>query len=398
MSSDRIPKTQFVHIFNGEFQQLKSRLKEQIGQDGLCCFLYGLWTHTSNVVVHLVVSKDKEYKYARKHHLDCVGYVAKYYTQHVYDMVRTTNELSPTRQHVIVDVSETATSNSLSAYGTDHYALRASAEASSQGQPLQVNILPSESPFRIELNPGMRNMNGYNIESENNSESYSGVSSNATNPTSREENQVGNELTEMNGHQDQIDPNASEIKHFKHKLGKELGLGEHELQVEPLEKSSLSFHFVHSNKQWQIKLINSSSGKTSAEILFKELTGSSSEPQEARVEEFSAQNMLNKIQEKCQCEKCDIIRFTYKIKEELGVDSLIEEHFEVSSSSLHFVHSNKQWEIKLDSKSGKTSAVILFKELTDPSCEAQEAYVDEYHTENMLNKIKEICQCEKCSK
>ncbi len=249
--------------------------------------------------------KDKEYNYARKHHLDCVGYVAKYYTQRVYDMVKAPNELSATRQHVIVDVSETATSNSLSAYGTDHYALRESAEASSQGQPLQVNILPSESPFRIELNPGMRNINGYNTESENNSESHSGVFTNATNPTSREENQVGNELTDMNsasgrantnrnmnGHEDRIA--ARDIQLFKQQIRYELGV---DLQVEePLGESSLLLYFAHSDKQWGIKLErDSKSGKTSAEILFKELTDHSREAQKAYVDEYHTENMLNKI-------------------------------------------------------------------------------------------------------
>ena len=314
MSSHKAPNTHCVHIFDGEFQLLNSR--SQTLENNSCCFLYGLWTHTSNAVVHLVVLTKKEIDYAKKHNLDCVGYVAKCYKKTLYDSVLQLTKLSSTRQHIIVDVHETTQSKSLKAYGTHHDVVRISEEASSQGHPLQVNILQGESPFRKEffkVYPQLKNTNDYKSKTENGYGSCSDelnsqelmYKAGAVNPVSKELNEMNPENStesetaiqceNMNGHQAKLNPDSSDIQWFKHNIKFQLKIKGNIV----VEKSfgELLFHFEHNCKQWQIALTQDpASGKKMAKI------GSNQETKDPQ--EFSSKNVLNTIKNMCQCETC----------------------------------------------------------------------------------------------
>lgn len=333
MSSSKVPQTpQYVHIFNGEFEQLKSYQKQPI-ENGLCCYLYGLWTHSSNVVIHLVVSNQTEQKYAQTHRLDCVGYVAMKYSADLYDMVKCQTKLSTRRQHIIVDVNETDRTDSLQAFAS--HSKRE--DPLRQGQRLKVKILPSKSPFRNELykkNPEMKTfMNGHKSESENDLRSHSKVHQVSQELPAKvgNESQLGKELYDMNrgsggasknenciesetatyhgnqtnGHQDKIDQSSSLFKSLEHKIKKEFELKNIPVEEHP-EKSSLVLHFKHNGKQWQIELKeDQSSDKTLVEIFFSELTEVPLNPVKACSQEFrTSQPVIDKIKELCQCEKC----------------------------------------------------------------------------------------------
>ena len=325
MSSDRIRATQCVHIFKSELEQLKDRLDEPIGMGGLSSYLYGLWTHSSNIVIHLIVSGEDELKHATARRLDCVGYVAKEYPA---DMVHDDAVFfSPNRQHVIVDVSETKTSSSLVAYSSDwdvfhrrEYPLH-----------LQVNVLASESPFRRQLretNQGVEHrLNGYENESENGLPSSSDVLTRTTQDALNEEHpsEVANENHEccrtklydmnggyddmgkdetlchgkqLNGHKD-AEADSSLKKLLTHKIKEEFELeDDKDIKVEETRKT-LSLKFEHNDNQWKIQLTEvPTSDRQRVEIFFQEC--------QALSQEFcTTQTVIKKIKEVCQCTFCN---------------------------------------------------------------------------------------------
>ena len=303
MSSQRIPTTHRVHIYKSELEQLRNRLDTPT-EDAPSSYLYGFWTHTSNIVIHLIVS-DPELKHAKAHQLDCVGYVAKEYTG---NMAYEEAELSPNRQHVIVDVNETKRSNSLRAYSSHQDVFCRGENPLSQERHLQVNNnnnnlvneLASESPFRKELReknrPVEHELNGYKNESGNGLASTSDVLGWGTQDAlykehnSREVNKNhyrGKEMYNMsggyeikdetpclenqfNGHENQTETDSSLKKLLIHKIKHEFQLGDKDLQFEET-RERLSFKFEHCGKQCQIQLTEDHiTGKQLAEIFFSE--------------------------------------------------------------------------------------------------------------------------------
>ena len=332
MPSSDVPKTQFVHIFREEFEQhLKWRFQEPIGKNGLCCFLYGLWTHTSNVVVHFIVSNEEESNFAKEHRLDCVGYVAKEYSKNQYNQVKQMTKLSAERQCIIVDISETKRFKELRAHGTDYNAMTdESTAASGQGHLLEVNLLPGGSPFRKEyskLNPKGENRNGDKIESENHCGSYSDKSNDQENrhkkvssegqywqpldhldPQSKRARLAEGETTDhgengINGHPAKIDPDSTDIRLLKHKVKEEFELDGELLHEE--RSGKLVFYFIHNEKQWEIALSQDPARGILAQVL-TESKEISSKPRE-----FDSQEVINDIKELCQCGKhAEFIRET----------------------------------------------------------------------------------------
>ena len=326
MSSHKAPNTHCVHIFDGEFQLLNSR--SQTLENNSCCFLYGLWTHTSNAVVHLVVLTKKEIDYAEKHNLDCVGYVAKCYKKTLYNSVLQLTKLSSTRQHIIVDVRETTRSRSLKAYGTHHDVVRISEEASSQGHPLQVNILRGESPFRNEFfkaYPQLKNTKDYKSETENGydqngqehiykvggvkpvgKELYEmnrGSKRAKTTEHSAERDTAFYKEDTINGYQAKLDPNSIDIKHFRHKIKVEFDVSDDEL-LHAENSEELSYYFKHNYKQWEIVLSQDpESGNKMAEII-SESTEVPSSPKTSKLQKFSTENVVGEIKKMCQCKAC----------------------------------------------------------------------------------------------
>ena len=276
----------------------------------------------------MVVLTGKEDSYAKKHNLDCVGYVAKCYTKTLYNSVLELTKLSSTRQHIIVDVSETTRSRYLKAYGTQHDAVRESGEASSQGHPLQVNILQGESPFRNEffkVYPQLKNTNDYKSETENGYVRNSHEDMNKVGSVKP----VGKELYEMNrgskrakttenptesetafykeditnGHQAKLDPNSTDIKHFRYKIKVEFDVPDHKL-VHGENSEKLSYYFEHNYKQWEIVLSQDpESGNKMAEII-SENTEVSSSPKTSNLQKFSTEHAVEEIKKMCQCEAC----------------------------------------------------------------------------------------------
>ena len=324
MSDHRIPTTHCVHIFKSELEQLRNRLDTPI-EDTPSSYLYGLWTHTSNIVIHLIVSDPEELKHAKAHRLDCVGYVAKKYTGNMaYEEAQ---ELSPKRQHVIVDVNETKRSNSLRAYSSHQHVFRRGENLFSQERLLQVNELASESPFRKKLReknrPVEHEVNGYKNESGNGLASTSDVLGRSTQHAFNKEHisteanknhYCGIEMHDMsggceikdetrcpenqfNGHLNETETDSSLKKLLIHKIKNEFQLGDKEIQFEEA-RERLSFKFEHCGKQCQIQVTEDhTTDKQLAEILFSEYKVFS--------QEFTCtQTVFDKIKELCQCTSC----------------------------------------------------------------------------------------------
>ena len=323
MSSHHIPTTHCVHIFKSEHEQLRNRLDTPI-EDTPTSYLYGLWTHTSNIVIHLIVSDPDELKHAKAHRLDCVGYVAKEYTG---NMAYEEAELSPKRQHVIVDVNETKRSNSLRAYSSHQDVFRRGENPLSQERLLQVNELASESPFRKELReknrPVEHELNGYKNESGNGLASTSDVLGRSTQDALNQEHILteanknhycGIEMHDMsggceikdetrcpenqfNGHLNETETDSSLKKLLIHKIKNEFQLGDKDIQFEEA-REKLSFKFEHCGKQCQIQVTEDhTTDKQLAEIFFLE--------HKAFSQEFTCtQTVFDKIKELCQCTSC----------------------------------------------------------------------------------------------
>lgn len=321
MSINRIPTTQCVHIFSSELERLIDRLDTPI-EDTPSSYLYGLWTHTSNIVIHLIVSDQEELKHAKAHRLNCVGYVANEYTRNMAHEA----ELSPNRQHVIVDVNETKTSHSLRAYSSHRDVFRGRENPLSPERLLQVNVLKSESPFRKELrekNPGVEQaLNEYKNESGNGlaSSSYDVFrrsTQDALNPAHiltvanenhyckiemrdmNGEHEINDESpcpeNQLNGHQYETETDLSWKKQMViHKIKNEFQLDDKDIQVE----ETLKFKFEHCDKQWQIQLTDDhTTGKQYAQIFFQECNAFSQEI-------ASTQDVIDKIKELCHCPVC----------------------------------------------------------------------------------------------
>ena len=312
MSSHRIPTTQCVHIYKSELEQLRNRLDTPT-EDAPSSYLYGFWTHTSNIVIHLIVSDPEELKHAKAHQLDCVGYVAKEYTG---NMAYEVAELSPNRQHVIVNVSETKRSNSLRAYSSHQDLFRRGENPLSQERFLQVNELTSESPFRKELReknrPVEHELNGYKNESGNGLGSTSDVLERSTQDALNKNHYRGKEMYNMSGgyeikdetpcsenqfkgYQNETEIDSSLKKLLIHKIRRELG--DKDIQFEET-RERLSFKFEHCGKQCQIQLTEDhTTDKQLAEIFFSEYKVFS--------QEFTCtQNVFDKLKELCQCTSC----------------------------------------------------------------------------------------------
>ena len=151
MSSFDVPIIQCVHVFEGEVERLEKCIDEStLGPDGLCCLLYGLWTHSSNVVVQLVVSMEHQLSHAEKHKLECIGFVARSYSEHLYQVVEGITAISRQRQHVIVDVSNLKTKSLRLCRSHPDY-LFGQGDPLSEEHVLQVNILADQSPYREQL-------------------------------------------------------------------------------------------------------------------------------------------------------------------------------------------------------------------------------------------------------
>lgn len=285
MSSFVVPTTQCVHIFEGEVERLKSCLGKPFGYDGLCCFLYGLWTHSSNVVIHLVVSTGPEYLHADKHQLNCVGFVADSYSKHLYELVYGLTGISDQRQHIIVDVSKTESPLRLLRSHPDVFVIQQ--DPLSEANLLQVNVLASESPCRkqfckmhheIELA-----INGCKVESE----------SDIRLPDSEvRQKEVG-----------KVDPNSFIIRSVVLKIKNE---NLWELLEKTLPNPSLFIlRFAHCDKIWQVEFkadkddeiwtgisVYSKCGPT-VQVCSNELLNKS-------------QFVIHSIKKTCQCETCKI--------------------------------------------------------------------------------------------
>ena len=321
MSSHFIPTTHCVHIFKSELDQLRNRLDTPI-EDTPTSYLYGLWTHTSNIVIHLIVSDPDELKHAKAHRLDCVGYVAKEYTG---NMVYKKAELPPNRQHVIVDVNETKRSNSLRAYSSHQDVFRRGENPLSQERLLQVNELASESPFRKELRkknrPVEHELNGYKNESGNGLAPTSDVLERSTQNALNKEHILteanknhyrGKEMYNMsggydkdetpcsenlfNGHQNETETDSSLKRLLIHKIKKEFQ-PDKEIQFQQT-RERLSFKFEHCSKQYKIQLTEDhTNNKQYVDIFFQEYKAFS--------QEFTyTKDVIDKIKELCYCPFC----------------------------------------------------------------------------------------------
>ena len=290
MSSFDVPTTQCVHIFENEIEQLKSCLPKSIGIDGLRCYLYGLWTHSSNVVIHLIVSTDEEYEHAEKHQLNCVGFVADSYSMHLYELVHGLTAISCNRQHIIVDVSKIKSPLRLFRSHPDVFLKRQN--PLSEANLLQVNIMASESPCRKQFRkiyPGKElTVNGCEIESE----------SDIKLPNS----EASHEKT-MYGDQEvgKIDPNSWLIRYIKLKIKSENLC---ELLEETLQNPSLFIlQFAHRGKKWQIEFKADKNDEIWTDISVY------SEP-DATFQVCShelldtSQFIIDSIKKSCQCEIC----------------------------------------------------------------------------------------------
>ncbi|XP_028402845.1 uncharacterized protein LOC114525645 [Dendronephthya gigantea] len=329
MPSERnqgIPITQCVHIFEGELRRLRSRLDTPIGIKGLSCYLYGLWTHSSNVVVYLVVSCGKELEYAEKHKLNCVGYVAKEYTEHLYDiaLVQTKESLSTRRQHVIVDVSDTKKSGLLHAYGSHLYVLQRGEHVFNLERSLQVNILKNESPFRKDAPPVAEaaQINWHEIKSESRSNSGERKGqlvkeiktpekklSNLDSAREREReprrrSNIERETGSSGGNQtkgyleSKITQSLSIVRSIKHKVKSQFGVqdDDHIMIEEFVDK--LVLRFGHNSENWEIELKWGESGEYFVEI-------SSSNSAKAHSQEFHQSSfVVDEIKRLCGCETC----------------------------------------------------------------------------------------------
>lgn len=147
MPSKLIPTIQYVYIFKSEHERLVSCFEREIGYGGLCCFLYGLRTHSSNVVVHLVVSNDDEFNAAQDNHLDCVGYVAKIYDMHLFKFIQGLTNLSFQKDHVVIDICQRKKAKDPNFFCTNSDLLKEAVDPL-KGESLQLRILEDESPFR----------------------------------------------------------------------------------------------------------------------------------------------------------------------------------------------------------------------------------------------------------
>lgn len=319
--------TQCVHIFRGELQQLKNYIKESADSDDLICQLYGLWTHSSNIVVHLVASNSTEREYARSHQLNFVGYIAKKYTQQVYEIVR--SELSRMRQYITVDVHETVRLDSLQAYGANRGVDVRNCEVSSgQGRALQVNILQSESPFRTELYtmyPELKKMNELKIESGNASrveyrQSNTSASMNeemesesqtinaaneknresaSTNPDRNSGGSESNRETYTNGPENNIVESTSpNLAYLKHLIKWDFKVSESDIVI-----VNLSMSFEHNRKKWKIE---SKRNNNFVEVSFSDVNVTAEDPSPT-VKEYSLKSskiIVTELKKLCICETC----------------------------------------------------------------------------------------------
>ena len=291
MSSFDVPTTQCVHIFENEIEQLKSCLPKSIGIDGLRCYLYGLWTHSSNVVIHLIVSTHEEYEHAEKHQLNCVGFVADTYSMHLYELVHGLTGISCNRQHIIVDVSKTKSPLRLFRSHPDVFLKRQN--PLSEANLLQVNIMASESPCRKQFSkmyPGKElAVNGWEIESESD--------------IRLRDSKVSNEKT-MYGDQEigKIDPNSwLIIRCIKLKIKSESLC---KLLKETFQDPSLFIlRFAHCDKIWQIEFKADENDEIWIDILAH--SGLESAFQVCSHELLdTSQCIIDSIKKSCQCEIC----------------------------------------------------------------------------------------------
>ena len=293
MSSFDVPTTQCVHIFESEIEQLKSCLPKSIGVDGLRCYLYGLWTHSSNVVIHLIVSTDEEYEHAEKHQLNCVGFVADSYSMHLYELVHGLTGISCSRQHIIVDVSKTKSPLRLFRSHPDVFLKQQ--DPLSEANLLQVNVMPSESPCRGQFSKMYHRkelaVNGCEIESESDIKLPNSEASHEKTMSMYGDQEVG-----------KIDPNSWLIRCIKLKIKSENLC---ELLEETLQNPSLFIlRFVHCDRIWRIEFkadendeiwidISAHSGLESAfQVCSHELLDTS-------------QCIIDSIKKSCQCEICN---------------------------------------------------------------------------------------------
>ena len=332
MSSGYIPTIQCVYTFKNELDELTKCFKEP-NSAGVYCYLYGLWTHSSNVVVHMVVSTKPEFDYVKKHSLDCVGYAAECYTAKSCQLVHQSTKISSSRQHIVIDVDNTKRSGDLHAYAMHLKILKQEKYTFRQGNFLQTNILPNQSPFRTEfyrihpaLKPRQNNENetsfgsnmvsceeefvGQKQRSEGWTESLhsekqlhitsNGVGSANMNGNVMESETVSCLENQMNGHHESI----SLIQKLKHRIKREFDLGESE-PVEEIYEPPLRLHFQHGGKQWMIWWsLNKANGKMQANIQGSEVTGDHCKPVKAPPHDFYTNQTLLEIRKLCQCEKC----------------------------------------------------------------------------------------------
>lgn len=110
--------------------------------------LYGLWTYSSRVVVHLVVSCNEELKFAEAHELNCLGYAAVQDTQAEDSLIRSQRLSMAPRETIIIDVEEMKKRAPIRVFARSP---RVHPDVGNHQERLincEVKILNRESPFR----------------------------------------------------------------------------------------------------------------------------------------------------------------------------------------------------------------------------------------------------------
>ena len=150
-----------AYFFSSERDELQRCLRERRHfEPDIFCLLFGLWTHSSSVVIHLVLSNVQEIHFAKAHKLNCLGYYASEYSNDVDSSTRSRYPSMSQRETITIEWNQTKQGKPFSVFA------RSTPGHSHSGKiELEVKILDQINPFRQVIPRHHRSIVD-NIESE----------------------------------------------------------------------------------------------------------------------------------------------------------------------------------------------------------------------------------------
>lgn len=272
-----------AYFFASERDELQECLRNEKNEQNTYYLLYGLWTHSSSVVVHLVLSTAaaEEIQLADTHKLNCLGYVAREYTKDLDKSIRSRYPTMSLRETIRIEWNKAKKGDLLR--GVFAWPTSVS-DSQCRLTEFEVKILGQANPFRHLIPRHHTSINVDNIQGNNESET-----------TQNSFGRQGNDRSVQGDPKTASSPQNSEaalasmpiIKSIQHRV--KIELANDETVKTKSELSVVQVEFTHHSRQWWIKLgrntrvsqhvaveINCASGSLGwEEIAFEELSVSS---------------------------------------------------------------------------------------------------------------------------